>query len=194
MSTLRHADCVVHADSRYEVELGGVGESSKPSYYPADHPVWPNQPIYATQTAIFRLISKPARSPRSVRSAPLPFMPGSKESMHSHKRVGQFTHPVTAPGDGRRANQADVRHLVKKEMSARGKVEVGLNELWSITDIAVACAGSKRYLVSTLGGYGDCGPTEKPTGEFTVDKKAKVGLVVRWNDNAPRGKEDKVGA
>ena len=191
-------------DGRYEVELGGVGISSKPSYYPADDPHVPNQPIYATQTAIFRLISAPMRSPRSVRSAPLPFMPGSSDSVHPHKLAGRFFHPITAPGFSeatyastsssqrhmgqshlprpKRKSPADVRERVREKFTDWNVGEVGLDEIWGVDAVAGACVGSKRYLVGVLGGWGDQPAlVGSEGGEFEVGKqKGRAGLRVRW--------------
>lgn len=171
----------IQLTTRYEVELGGVGISSKPSYYPADDPYVPNEPIYATQTAIFRLASVPARSPRSVRSTPLPFMPGSKESSHPHKVAGRFTHPRSAPGQNRREAPGDVLQKVKDQFEAWQVPEVGLSELWGVDDVAGACNGSKRYLVGVLGGWGDCEAI--PTlgqGDFEVKRDRGRGFRVVW--------------
>jgi hypothetical protein len=182
------------AYQRYEVELGGVGISSKPSYYPADDPVLPNKPIYATQTAIFRLISAPMRSPRSVRSAPLPFMPGSSESAHPHKLAGKFVHPVSAPGTGKREPPGDVREKVREKMEAWNVGEVALTELWGVDDVAASCNGSKRYLVGCLGGWGDCAAISGGDG-FEVKKVRGKGFVVvmKGFEKKVEGKEEEWG-
>lgn len=168
--------------SRYEVELGGVGISSKPSYYPADDPHVPNEPIYATQTAIFRLASVPMRSPRSVRSTPLPFMPGSNERVHPHKLAGRFIHPRSAPGTGKRLPPGDVLERVREKMESWNVGDVSLNELWGDDEIAGACNGSKRYLVGLLGGWGNCPAISTGGGgsEFVVRKERGKGLWVTW--------------
>lgn len=178
--------------ARYEVELGGVGVSSKPSYYPADDPHVPNAPIYATQTAVFRLASEPTRSPRSVRSTPLPFMPSSKESVHPHKLAGKFTHPPHAPGTGKKESPEDLRRRVR-DILGPDRLNIGqvsLDELWGFDEICGASAGSKRYLVSCLGGYGDCPSIGQSSGEFEVKREKRArSLVVQWNSFVPRAVE-----
>ena len=170
------------AYSRYEVELGGVGISSKPSYYPADDPHVPNEPIYATQTAIFRLAPMPMRSPRSVRSTPLPFMPGSNENFHSHKLAGRFVHPRSAPGSGKRLPPGDVLERVRDGLEQRNVGEVSLDELWGDDEISGACNGSKRYLIALLGGWGNCQAISTGGGgdEFEVKRERGKRFQVVW--------------
>lgn len=151
--------------------------SSKPSYYPSD-PSRPPRPIYATSTAIFRLASGvPTRSPRSVRSSELPFL--SKESSHPHKLAGKFVHPVHAPGDGRKHPPEDVRALVRSRMEAWRIGVVSVEELWAVPEVAGACAGSKRYFLACVGGYGDV-PAQGGEDEFEVGKVSGMSLAVRW--------------
>ncbi|WWD18873.1 hypothetical protein CI109_103328 [Kwoniella shandongensis] len=171
------------ADWGYEVEISGVGISSNPSYYPDTDPVLPSRPIYATHTAIFRMSTGlPLRSPRSVRTIELPFMPGSREAAHPHKLAGRFTHPVSAPGNGSRAPPSDVRARVRESFTQWNVGEVSLDEVWSVLEIAAACAGSKRWLVGSLGGWGDCDPVNGENNrEFEVRKEKGRGLSVRWN-------------
>lgn len=165
---------------RYTVELSGVGISSKPSFYPPSDPKVPYQPVYATQTAIFRLSSLPTRSPRSVRSSQLPFMPGSKESLHPHKVAGKFTHPISIPGSGEKESPGDVRQRVRTCMDRWAIEQVSLAELWGVSEVAGACAGSRRYLVRCMGGWGDCPAVqEQDDEEFEVRKGRGRGLVVR---------------
>lgn len=172
------------ADWGYRVEIGGVGVSSSPSYYPADHPT-PHAPIYASQVALFRLGSGiPARSPRSVRSTELPWL--SKEDNHPHKLVGRFTHPVTATpsaGAGEKGPRGaqEVQQRVRDVMGAWKVPEVTLGELWGGGEVAASCGGSRRYLVACLGGWGDQPALEGvQAGEWTV-RKDERGVVVRWN-------------
>ncbi|ORX38723.1 hypothetical protein BD324DRAFT_577826 [Kockovaella imperatae] len=173
------------ADWGYDVELGGVGISNKPSYYPADDPHLPNQPIYATQTAIFRLEALPARSPRSVRSSQLPFMPGSKESSHSHKLAGKFVHPPTVEAKTKLLPE-QVVDMVKETLAQWNVGQVSIGELWARSDISLACAGSKRYFVSCLGGWGDCPPARQGgAGECEVYNERGQGLSVRWKSFQP---------
>jgi hypothetical protein len=56
-----------------------------------------------------------------------------------------------------------------------------MNELWGNIEVAGACAGSKRYLVGCLGGWGDVEPVESGGGEFTIGKEEGRGLVVGWS-------------
>ncbi|ORY35334.1 hypothetical protein BCR39DRAFT_508846 [Naematelia encephala] len=173
------------ADWGYEVELGGVGISSKPSYYPADDPHLPNRPVYATSTAIFRLSSLPHRSPRSVRSVQLPFMPSSSEASHPHKLAGKFTHPVTAPGDGTKRGPNEIRRSVQAAFERWNIDRVSLSELWGVKEISVACGGSLRYLVGCLGGWGDARPVGVLASDFAVIKQRGGGLVVEWKKFVP---------
>lgn len=173
---------------RYDVELGGVGISSKPSYYPPNDPHVPNQPIFATQTAIFRLASVPTRSPRSVRSVQLPFMPSSKESAHSHRLAGRYVHPNTISTSNKASSQ-DVQHHVRAAFEQWGVGEVSLSELWSVKNVAEACGGSQRYLVGSLGGWGDC-EAHFRNGIFTVTREKGRGFVVVWNGFVPKQKKE----
>jgi hypothetical protein len=57
--------------------------------------------------------------------------------------------------------------------------EVSMNELWGNIEVAGACAGSKRYLVGCLGGWGNVDSIEKGD-EFEVTNQEGRGLVVIW--------------
>ena len=174
----------------YDVELGGVGVSSKPSYCPANDPFLPNQPIFATQTAIFRLASLPARSPRSVRSSQLPFMPGSKESSHAHQVAGKFSHPISRPGNGKKLPFQEVHRRVKHCLEAWNVGDVSLAELWGNSKVCGSCAGSRRYLVGCLGGWGDC-QALCDGGGLKVYRQKEGGLKVRWEGFTPSSLEEK---
>ena len=175
------------ADWGYSVEISGVGISSIPSYYEPKDPSASRKPIYATQTAIFRLASGvPARSPRSVRTTELPFMPGSRESSHPHKLAGKFEHPRSFPGDGRRQPPEVVREVVRRRFQSWDVGQVSLDELWGCHDVCGACAGSKRWLVAALGGWGDVKPDPSGGEEFTVTSERGRGLAVRWKAFRPR--------
>jgi hypothetical protein len=184
------------ADARsYSVEVSGVGTSSKPSFYPAKDGQ-PPQPVYATSTALFRIGTHgPARSPRSVRTTELPFMPGSSQSSHPHELAGKFLHPRTAPTShhSERKTPSTVLELVTRTMDGWGIGEVSMNELWGNIEVAGACAGSKRYLVGCLGGYGDVDPIESG-GEFEVKHVEGRGLVVVWKGFKGREKDVEVDA
>ncbi|TYJ53642.1 hypothetical protein B9479_005729 [Cryptococcus floricola] len=181
------------ADWGYEVEVSGVGTSSHPSFYPPDDKHNANQPIFASQTAIFRMGSgMPLRSPRSVRTTPLPFMPASKESSHPHKLAGRFSHPRTAPGDGAKADPEAVRAKVREFFGGSSTPKVSLEELWGVLAIAAVCGGSKRWLVGSLGGWGDCAPLGQGgqgDGEFEVTKSRGDGLSVKWTGWEPVSEE-----
>lgn len=73
--------CDAAEDWGYSSKIGGVGISSQPSYHDGDK----SRPLYATQTAVFTLECNPTRSPRSKRTATLPFMPGGGEALHPHR-------------------------------------------------------------------------------------------------------------
>ncbi|WWC63055.1 uncharacterized protein I303_105654 [Kwoniella dejecticola CBS 10117] len=169
----------------YDVEVSGVGISSQPSYYPSDDPNQPGQPIYATQTAIFRMATGlPLRSPRSVRTVELPFMPGSRESSHSHKLAGKFLHTVSAPGDGRKHPVQEVIQIVRDCFTRWNVGEVSLDEIWGVHEVSGRCGGSKRHLVGSLGGFGDC-PSTSGSSEFEIRQEHGRGLIVRWNEFKP---------
>lgn len=173
---------------RYSVEVGGVGISSKPSYYPSENPDIPPQPVYATSTALFRLgAAGPARSPRSVRTTELPFMPGSSQSSHPHNLAGKYLHTRTAPTShhSQRLSPSQVREVVQQTLQSWQTGEVSLTELWGSIDVAGACAGSKRYLVGCLGGYGDVDAIEQ-AGEFAVIANQQArGLRAKWEGFKP---------
>ncbi|WVO13041.1 hypothetical protein L204_100650 [Cryptococcus depauperatus] len=178
------------SDWGYEVEISGVGTSSVPSFYPSEPP----QPIYASQTAIFRISTGlPLRSPRSVKTIQLPFMPASKESSHPHKLAGRFLHPATAPGAERRAAPEEVRQHVRNFFANANVNEVSLEELWGVFDISGACAGSKRYFVACLGGWGDCPALEERETDFVVKKVKGHDLMVMWKDWKPKQGETEWG-
>ncbi|KAK8854967.1 hypothetical protein IAR55_003707 [Kwoniella newhampshirensis] len=180
------------ADWGYNVEISGVGVSSNPSYYPESDPAFASQPIYATHTAVFRMgTGMPLRSPRSVRTIELPFMPGSRESAHSHKLAGRFIHPVSAPGDGTKAAPREIRTKVREKFTGWNIGEVSLDELWAVLEVAGACAGSKRWLVGSLGGWGDCASIDPGNeDEFEVRKERGSAFTVRWNRFVSRGQVD----
>lgn len=68
-----------------------------------------------------------------------------------------------------------------------------MNELWGNIDIAGSCAGSKRYLVGCLGGYGDVEPiATENAGEFEVIQVEGRGLVVVWKGFKGRSEEVEV--
>ena len=181
------------ADWGYRVDISGVGISSSPSYYPSDHAT-PGAPIYASNVAIFRLGSGiPARSPRSVRSTELPWL-SSKERSHPHKLVGRFEHPVTMHAAGAGKSIREVKETVREVMQRWQTEQVSLGELWGDKEVAEAAGGSKRYLVSALGGYGDQEAAKEeeerngdgPHGaaaekEFEVVDVPERGLYVRWS-------------
>ncbi|WWC71781.1 uncharacterized protein I206_105740 [Kwoniella pini CBS 10737] len=174
----------------YDVEISGVGVSSHPSYYPSDDPTQPGQPIYASQTAIFRLATGlPLRSPRSVRTVELPFMPGSRESSHPHKLAGKFLHTVAAPGDGRKHPVQEVIQIVRDCYKKWNVGEVSLDELWGDHEVSGRCAGSKRHLVGSLGGFGDC-PSISGSLEFMIRLERGRGLIVKWVEFKPRKEID----
>ena len=109
-------------------------------------------------------------------------MPGSSQSSHPHNLAGKFLHPRTAPTSHHSERQASgrVREVVKQTLHSWQIGEVSLTELWGSMDVAGACAGSKRYLVGCLGGWGDVDGIE-PAGDFEVTSQQGRGLVVRWN-------------
>lgn len=111
-------------------------------------------------------------------------MPGSSQSAHPHELAGKFLHARTAPTShfSERKSPTDVVEIVKHAMQAWQIGKVSMNELWGNIDVAGACAGSKRYLVGCLGGWGDVEPIEaQGKGEFAVSKEEGRGLVVSWS-------------
>lgn len=194
-------------DWGYTVEVSGLGVSSSPSFYPQDPELTPDdrpRPIYASQTAIFRLSTGlPMRSPRSIRSVELPFMSGHGEVTHAHKLAARHVHPVHIPGYVNASNQIDspstfsdrlpqreapvrIRALVKEQMRQWDVGTVSVQEIWSQLEIAVACAGSKRWLVGSLGGWGDCAPNENGIDdELKVFKERGRALSIKWREWQP---------
>lgn len=167
------------ADWGYEVEVSGVGISSKPSYYEGKDGRQ-GKPIYASNTAVFRLTTGvPMRSPRSVRTVELPFARGVSEAMHPHRLAAKFIHPVTeTPSPGAPLAPAQVEEAVITAFSHVSTSNLSLSELWGLPGVAAACAGSKRHLVSSLGGWGNCAPLDGASGAFEV-VRAENGLEVR---------------
>lgn len=116
-------------------------------------------------------------------------MPGSSKSSHPHNLAGRFLHPRTAPTShhSERKSSGQVRQVVKQTLENWQVGQVSLTELWGNMDVAASCAGSKRYLVGCLGGWGDV-DTIEPAGEFEVVAATASasghrgkGLIVRWN-------------
>lgn len=167
------------ADWGYEVEVSGVGMSSAPSYYPAMEGRSP-RPIYASQTAVFRLTTGvPMRSPRSVRTVDLPFARGVSEAAHPHRLAAKFIHPATLkPAPSAPLSPAQVEQAVTEAFTHVSVPNVSLTELWGLPGIAAACAGSKRHLVSCLGGWGNCPPYEGASVQYEV-VRVPNGLEVR---------------
>ncbi|GMK58459.1 hypothetical protein CspeluHIS016_0504910 [Cutaneotrichosporon spelunceum] len=159
------------ADWGYTVEVGGVGISNKPSFYPAKRGEKP-KPIYATQTAIFRLATGvPMRSPRSVRTVDLPFMLGASESTHPHRLAAKSRHlPSIFPAPGAPMSPEEVSEGVRMAFTSVSVDCLSLPELWGMGNIAPMCCGSKRYLVACLGGWGDCPSVHEGAG-FKVFEK-----------------------
>lgn len=159
------------ADWGYSVEIGGVGISNKPSFYPAKDGK-PPQPVYATQTAVFRLTTGvPMRSPRSVRTVDLPFMLGASESVHPHRLAAKARHPPTiAPAPGAPMSPEQVSESVRRAFSHVSVNRLSLPELWAMGEIAPMCCGSKRYLVACLGGWGDCPSVHADSGFEVVEE------------------------
>ncbi|KAK4687932.1 small RNA 2'-O-methyltransferase, partial [Tremellales sp. Uapishka_1] len=178
---------------RYTVEISGVGISSVPSYYP-ETSSGRRKPIYASQTAIFRIASGlPTRSPRSVRTVELPFMPGSKESSHPHKLVSKNVHPATSPTADKKA-PGEIRRTVQDLMRYWDRGTISLGELWAVENVAQRCGGSKRYLVACLGGYGDVDALDGQN-DFKVERDRGRGLKVVWKEfvEKPKVKEQTWG-
>jgi len=167
------------ADWGYEVEVSGVGMSSKPSYYPAKEGRTP-KPIYASQTAIFRLTTGVAmRSPRSVRTVDLPFARGVSEAVHPHRLAAKFVHPPTETASpGAPLPPPVVEETVAAAFASVTVPALSLTELWGMPGVAAACAGSKRHLVSCLGGWGNCPSLEGSSGAYEV-VRVESGLEVR---------------
>lgn len=194
-------------DWGYTVEVSGLGASSSPSFYEQDPELTPEdrpRPIYASQTAIFRLSTGlPMRSPRSIRSVELPFMSGHGETNHAHKLAARHLHPVHIPGVIDSTTQiespsyqsvklpprqpaANVRALVKEQMQRWNIGLVSVQEIWSQLDIAVACGGSKRWLIGSLGGWGNCAPVERSSDEdLRVVKERGRALSIKWESWKP---------
>ncbi|KAJ9091084.1 hypothetical protein QFC19_009258 [Naganishia cerealis] len=151
--------CDAAEDWGYTATIGGVGISSHPSYHDDD----PSRPLYATQTAIFRLGGQPTRSPRSVRTSELPFMPGSGEKLHAHRLAARHIHEPRGAGAGfrngkrmRPASDDRIQEIVRDTLQRWRAPEVVISALWADPTVAKACAGSKRTLCRALGGFGDC--------------------------------------
>lgn len=159
------------SDWGYDVQIGGVGTSNKPSYYPD------GSPVYATQTAVFRLASGiPMRSPRSVRTVDLPFMRGVSEAHHPHRLAGKFQFPATAvKAPGAPLSPEEVNKTVQEAFKYVSVSRISLTELWALPNVAAVCGGSKRHLVSCLGGWGDCKPLGSSRYQVT---RASFGLEV----------------
>ncbi|BEI79935.1 hypothetical protein CcaverHIS002_0104640 [Cutaneotrichosporon cavernicola] len=159
------------ADWGYTVEVSGVGISNKPSFYPPKEGRKP-RPIYATQTAVFRLATGvPMRSPRSVRTVDLPFMLGASESAHPHRLAAKARHPPTIfPAPGAPMSPEEVSEGVHTAFASVSVNRLRLSELWAMSDIAPMCCGSKRYFVACLGGWGDCPSVHEDSG-FKVFEK-----------------------
>ncbi|EKD02606.1 hypothetical protein A1Q2_03032 [Trichosporon asahii var. asahii CBS 8904] len=111
------------SDWGYDVQIGGVGTSNKPSYYPD------GSPVYATQTAVFRLASGiPMRSPRSVRTVDLPFMRGVSEAHHPHRLAGKFQFPATAvKAPGAPLSPEEVNKTVQEAFNASVRWVIALH-------------------------------------------------------------------
>lgn len=110
-------------------------------------------------------------------------MPGSSQSAHPHELAGKFLHVRTAPTShiSERKQPQQVVEIVKQTLQAWQIGQVTMNELWGNIEVAGACAGSKRYLVGCLGGWGDVEPVESGGEEFTISKEEGRGLVVGWS-------------
>jgi hypothetical protein len=165
-------------DWGYSVEISGVGTSNKPSYYKAKDGQ-PPRPVYASQTAVFRLETGIAlRSPRSVRTVELPFMRGSSEAVHPHRLAAKKVHPATAVrAPGAPLPPAAVAAAIADVYASISVPTISLAELWGHEGVAAACGGSQRHLVASLGGWGDVPPLHDASTAFSVARTG-TGLVV----------------
>ncbi|KAJ9126911.1 hypothetical protein QFC24_001142 [Naganishia onofrii] len=194
--------CDAAEDWGYTATIGGVGISSHPSYHDDD----PSRPLYATQTAIFRLGGQPTRSPRSVRTSELPFMPGSGEKIHAHRLAARHIHEPRGAGAGfkngkqmRPASDEQIRKIVKETMQRWRAPEVVVSALWADPTVAKACAGSKRTLCRAVGGFGDCpGATGRagdlPDWEVFWPEGPSGMLTIRWKEYPEEPVEEPWGA
>ncbi|KAG7571116.1 hypothetical protein FFLO_00941 [Filobasidium floriforme] len=184
----------------YTVETGGIGLSNQPSYHDDD----PSRPIYATHTAIFRHTGgAPHRSPRSVRSVRLPFMPASGEEYHAHRLAVRHVHEPRGAGevykktwDPSPESDETIRGIVRDLLRRWREGEVTLEEVWATDSVSSACVGSKRTLVRALGGLGNCpGSTgvigDQPEWELIWSRVSPGGIRVRWRDFVDEEKEEK---
>lgn len=121
------------------------------------------------------------RSPRSVRTVDLPFMLGASESAHPHRLAAKARHQATASkAEGSPFNPDKVEELVGEAFGSVTAKELSLTELWGMPGVAGACAGSKRWLVACLGGWGDVADAWEGVGTSGyVVEGGKSGLVVR---------------
>ncbi|KAI5452046.1 hypothetical protein NCC49_000989 [Naganishia albida] len=179
--------CDAAEDWGYTSTIGGVGISSHPSYHDDD----PTRPLYATQTAIFRLGGQPMRSPRSVRTSELPFMPESGERLHPHRLAARHIHEPRGAGEGFRngkrmqpKSDEEIREIVRDTLQRWRAPKVVMSALWADPKVAAACAGSKRTLCRALGGFGDCPGASGRAGdleEWTVFCSEPSTLWIKWN-------------
>lgn len=110
-------------------------------------------------------------------------MPGSSQSSHPHNLAGKYLHPRTAPTShhSQRLPCDQVRDIVRRTLQGWQIGEVSLTELWGNVEVSGACAGSKRYLVGCLGGWGNVKAIE-PAGEFEILGQAGNRLAVKWTN------------
>ena len=118
-------------------------------------------------------------------------MPGSKESSHAHKLAGKFTHPISARPPNAKRPPEEVRQRVKENMTRWKQPSISVAELWAVPEVSGSCAGSKRHLVSCLGGWANCPPkAHSPSGEFEVYREKDKGLYIRWNGFKPEDSKE----
>lgn len=100
----------------------------------------------ASQAAVFtRVEAEPARSPRSLKPASLPFIRPDGSALPKHNLVRRAILPALAAA-GRPASPQEIREEVRGLMEHWERAELTLPELWP--ELGEVAGGSKRALIA----------------------------------------------
>ena len=130
-------------------------------------------------------------------------MPASGEEYHAHRLAVRHVHEPRGAGEmyrrtrnPKQESDETVRGIVRDLLRRWKEGQVTLDEVWAQDPVSIACAGSRRKLVRSLGGIGNCpGETGKvgdqPEWELVWSPYAAGEIRIRWKDFVDEDKEEK---
>jgi hypothetical protein len=143
--------------------------------------------FFATQTALFRrrYTHEPERSPRSPRTAPLPFFGLlNAPDMRHHSLLHTHIHPITSAHAGRPCSYRKIRRALARAMEDTiQSARVPLWEIWGIASLRHICGGYVGKIVEAILNEGG------DEWDFEVDetKRGTDAVVVVYKPSALAG-------